>query len=305
MSTVGLFGKIPAQGDFVRINNSDPAAQGFDPWCQEALAALTRSGGSLPADPVYFLYRTNSASNVLVGAMVPSEDKVGRRFPLSIFALVDAGSLGPRFSGMPVAYSAFLEATTMLLADASTLSLAELGTRLAALPLPGPVEHQQADDICRRTLEGTSGRELLERLFIDLERGQQYYAFSTMVSACMQFRGQEPPRASIVVDCPVAVDVDLFAWLELARRLLQWRTPPAFVWTESEIPRLLLSLGSPPPNVLSFLVNPNSESQRLWPLVTQRPEAIHAAMAGMPPHQRSILDDPGARLEALIAALST
>lgn len=305
MSTVGLFGKIPAQGDFVRVNTSDPAAQSFDPWCQEALAAIQRINVPLAADPIYFVYRAQATRNVLVGAMAPSEDRVGRQFPLTIFTVVDAPSIAPRFSGLPVAYSSFLEAASLLLEQSKTLELADLSARLSSLPLPDATEHARADEICRRTLDNMNGRELQERIFGDLARGQQYYAFNTMVLACAQCRGVEPPRANIVIDCPVTVDVDLFVWLDLARRLLRWRSaPPAFVWTENETPRLLISLGPPPPPILSFVAKPGSDSQKLWPLLTQRPDAIQAAKTSMQSRQRTAIDDPRAVLENLLVALS-
>lgn len=306
MSTVGLFGKIPAQGDFVRVNNSDPAAQSFDPWCQEALAALQRVNQPVASDPVYFVYRAYGTPNVLVGAMGPSEDRVGRKFPLSVFATVSATSVATRFSGLPVAYSSFLEAAAQLIEEAKALSLADIASRLSTLPLPDAAEMSRADEICRRTLDGTTSHELQQRIFGDLARGQQYYAFNTMVLACSQCRGREPARASIVVDCPVMVDVDLFAWLDLTRRLLGWPgAPPAYVWTESESPRLLISLGPPPPPILSFVAKPGLDSQRLWPLLTQRPDAIQAAKTSIQARQRQAIDDPSAVLEKLLVALST
>ena len=42
-----LFGRIPAQGDFVRLNASTPAALAFDAFLQESLEGLRRAGGEL------------------------------------------------------------------------------------------------------------------------------------------------------------------------------------------------------------------------------------------------------------------
>ena len=48
---VGVYGKIPAQGDFVRINAADAAAQSLDQWVQESLDAMQRVGVELPPGP--------------------------------------------------------------------------------------------------------------------------------------------------------------------------------------------------------------------------------------------------------------
>ncbi len=47
---LGVYGKIPAQGDFVRINASDQAAQALDVWVQEALETLNRMGAAFEVE---------------------------------------------------------------------------------------------------------------------------------------------------------------------------------------------------------------------------------------------------------------
>ena len=48
--------------------------------------ALARA---LAPEPIYFLYRTPGVREILVGALVPSSDSVGRSFPLAIYGFVD------------------------------------------------------------------------------------------------------------------------------------------------------------------------------------------------------------------------
>lgn len=305
-SVIGLFGKIPAQGDFIRVNLVDPAAQALDVWCQEGLDAVQRGGTKLLEEPVYFVFRTAPGRNILVGSMIPSQDKVGRNFPLVLYAVVESAATALRYSAVPVAYSKFLEAGAELLLQAATLSAADLTARLELLPLPTAEDFRVAEEICQRTLVSTSGREMQERLFGDLAAGRQHYAFSTVHTACSQFRGAEPPRTSITLDCPLAVDVDLFAWLELSRRLLSWRhAPPPFFWTEGEAPRLLLSLGPAPPSMLLFLAKRDHVGQRLWPLYSDRREGILAAQQTLIARFRHRIDDPSCTLESLITALAS
>ena len=74
------------------------------------------------------------------------------------------------------------------------------------------------------------------------------------------------------------VDVDLFVWLELSRRI--FGVPPAhpqYFWIEDPAPRLLLSLGPAPLNLLQFLAKPEMEHNRLCPLTTKRDKAVDSA----------------------------
>src|SRR5690606_40709800 len=54
---------------------------------------------------------------------------------------------------------------------------------------------------------------------------------------------------------------------------------PAFFWIEDPAPRLLFSLGPAPLVMLQLLANPALEHQRLWPLTTDRAQAVEAARA--------------------------
>ena len=78
--------------------------------------------------------------------------------------------------------------------------------------------------------------------------------------------------------CPLANDVDLVAWLDLARRCLGFRDMcPSFAWVESGAARLMVSLGFASDQLLCFVADPRSQSSRLWPLTTERVEAIARA----------------------------
>ena len=91
---VGLFGKLPARGDFVRENLPRDFADAWDVWWQRGLAETQRR----PADewreawleaPVWrFVLPPGlcGASGVL-GLWMPSVDKAGRYFPLTIAAI--------------------------------------------------------------------------------------------------------------------------------------------------------------------------------------------------------------------------
>jgi type VI secretion system protein ImpM len=125
---VGVYGKIPAQGDFVRIHAADPAAQALDVWIQESLEALSRANAELPREPVYFMHQ-GAGQGALVGVLMRSADRVGRVYPLAVFARVDPSTLGGAYSGFPTAYSLFLQDAARLAADLDRVDAGLLAAR--------------------------------------------------------------------------------------------------------------------------------------------------------------------------------
>ena len=108
-----------------------------------------------------------------------------------------------------------------------------------------------------------------------------------------------------MLDCPIQIDVDLFAWLALAERLMRGRgTAPSFFWTEEPSARLLLALGSCSTQVLQFIADPATTSARLWPLVTTRAEVAEQVRASFAPNIVALQAGSAASIEQLIDGLA-
>ncbi len=302
---VGIYGKIPAQGDFVRVHASDPAAQSLDLWVQESLESLARAGAELPAEPVYFLHHGAAPHGpALVGALLRSSDRVGRAYPLCPFARIDAASLPRLLSVTPTAWSLFLRDAAALAPELPRTDAAQLASRARALRAPTAFEAQQAEAVCQHALARYPTGDVLARLFSGAPFGQHYYAFKTVLDACDTTRSR-PPRHPIVLDCPVGSDVDQFVWLELCRRRLYGAgVTVTCAWLEGASPRMLVCLGAASGSLLRFVARPDDQSTQLWPLRTARPDAIELARQGLNAHQRQALDTGPAPLEALLSMLT-
>lgn len=91
MAGFGAFGKIPALGDFFHVNTPKGFVSVWDAWLQEALLAAK---GRLAAawDETYMsapiwrftLPAGQAGPAAVMGILMPSVDRVGRQFPLSI-----------------------------------------------------------------------------------------------------------------------------------------------------------------------------------------------------------------------------
>ena len=97
-SATGFFGKLPALGDFVERALPAEFVTPWDAWLQRAIAASRASLGEQWLD----IYLTSPLWRFVLGAgpcgarawagvMMPSVDRVGRYFPLTVAAPLPAG----------------------------------------------------------------------------------------------------------------------------------------------------------------------------------------------------------------------
>lgn len=298
----GLFGKLPAQGDFFRLNVADPAAQRLVAWLQESIELVYRGRLELPAAPVRFLFRAPEAQGALVGALVASVDKVGRAFPLCAFVPVPARALAAGYPALAASFAPWLDQAEALLAGAATQDGAALAAGARALAVPPADALAAAETALHRAAADEPVAAFVQRLFGDLPPGAAAYALATLDAAARPLRGREPARAALALDCPAERDVDRWAWLELARRVLGWPAPPPFFWTEGTPGRLVVSLGAPGPSVLVHLCDPVHPGPKVWPLRTLAPAAIESARRKLPAAVLRLLDGDAGGVEALVAA---
>lgn len=89
----GAFGKMPSVGDFFRISAPNAFVQVWDEWLQKCLVSGAHSFGQR-WDELYMsvpIWRFCLSENLagpdkIIGVLMPSIDRVGRRFPLTLMA---------------------------------------------------------------------------------------------------------------------------------------------------------------------------------------------------------------------------
>jgi len=118
---VGLFGKLPSHGDFVRRRVSEAFVEAWDGWLRQCLSKSQTTLGDRWVD-VYLTspaWRFASAAGACgpapaIGVMVPSVDRVGRFFPLTLVAELpdDVSLIGASNRAAP-----FFEAAEQLLIE--------------------------------------------------------------------------------------------------------------------------------------------------------------------------------------------
>jgi len=97
-SSVGLYGKLPSHGDFIRRRLPADWISAWDPWLQTALSAsrekLSERWLEYYLHSPFWRFAIDAGvcgEHPWTGVIMPSVDRVGRYFPLTTAALIPAG----------------------------------------------------------------------------------------------------------------------------------------------------------------------------------------------------------------------
>ncbi len=96
ITSVGFYGKLPIVGDFISRRLPDEFLNSWDPWLQQSIACSQEELGegwlnSYLTSPIWrFLLSPGVCGHhAVAGILMPSVDKVGRYFPLTVAVLLE------------------------------------------------------------------------------------------------------------------------------------------------------------------------------------------------------------------------
>jgi len=96
-ANIGWFGKLPSHGDFLHRRVSEAFVNAWDPWLQQCMASSREHLGqdwlqTYLTSPVwrFFLSGGVIGASSYAGILLPSVDRVGRYFPLTVLAELPA-----------------------------------------------------------------------------------------------------------------------------------------------------------------------------------------------------------------------
>lgn len=297
LAVVG-FGKLPFAGDFLRTAGYADTIQKFELFLTRAMewADGHRRGfreayaaGGVQA----FAYRMPSGTkdpSILVGVMKPSQDAVGRRFPIAV-AL--RAPLAP-FEGspflLPLVFEPFLEhASEILLRSGHWRGLPDFQEEINRIP---PIELSMVATLANTyqgwLRAGTIG-EVWQALFGPTAHVMAPVAVSTVVDATAPFRGRELPPTPLGVLLPIgeAGSTGAAFWLDAVARSARWsRTVPTYFWGASG--SLLVQLGDDVPTTIAAdLWCPDDDSPHVYSVVASQ---ASGSARGLAPHLLAAID---------------
>jgi type VI secretion system protein ImpM len=239
-SLVGFYGKLPSHGDFLRRRVDDDFVARWDGWLQQCLAEsrLALGDGWLNVYLTSPAWRFVCAAGALgptpvAGLMVPSVDRVGRYFPLTIVA-----ELPQNVSPVSIATAA--------------QSFYDNAQRLL-------IETLEADDIDFDRFD-----EGVEALAVEVEAATGRLPLTLDVAALAALNGGTGSDWRI----PLAFPPDLAPAFEqvLAQHLTSLYDPLALWWTDGSSivePSCLITKGLPRPDSFAAMLD-GSWTEREW-----------------------------------------
>ncbi|MCB1363029.1 MAG: type VI secretion system-associated protein TagF [Rhodobacteraceae bacterium] len=138
----GAFGKMPSVGDFFRLNPPPGFVSPWDGWLQRAILAAQQALGQdwdahYMSAPIwrFALSPGQAGPRKALGVLMPSVDRVGRRFPLTLMAALPTPGPAPLDHFCETALFERLEEIALAALE-DTMTQEGLGRELAALRVP-------------------------------------------------------------------------------------------------------------------------------------------------------------------------
>jgi type VI secretion system protein ImpM len=306
-----LFGKIPAEGDFVRVNADFREVYWFDQWLQQGIA-LSKEVHRESWDSLYdsvramnFVMHTGSSEGILVGTLVPSKDKGNRRYPLWTGVIVESHALsGREIALLPSAFRLFFEEAEVELTAARSLTDPKMLENIAAgLRKLVPRDLHSGDYM--RFVESETIGGFSTRCTGDPSATKRAALFLGLSNLLSPMRGLDLTKWGLVLRYPLG-DVASHAnavsyWLQCTLTMLgEPGMMPFLAWANGTgAPSLFLTFRQPPPRLLSQILGRDGDGEAVF-----RVDRDGEAPEGGTEHAlRSVLGRDDATLNELLRVL--
>jgi type VI secretion system protein ImpM len=264
LSSVGFFGKLPSNGDFLQRRVPQAFLDVWDPWLQESVhasrQALQESWLSTYLTSPLWRFVLPSAvcgSGAYAGLLAPSVDRVGRYFPLTIVTQIDIDACPLDFAAQRASWFEALESLVVAAMAEPNVDLDWFDAEVAGL----------AAQLDRAEPERLNG---LVRLFEDSRFPEQGFAWRTPIDSAAGLQAT----------------LNAFAYRELIARL----RPVSVWWTEGSAaaaPSWLCLRGLPAPGQFSGMLS-GQWTEYGWSDIGGLDGT--AAAAAAPPQRRKSVD---------------
>lgn len=273
---VTCYGKLPATGDFIRLNASGEESTAFDQWLGTSVHNARETMGD-QFQPCYqpaaglFIYRGDGRSGEepergLVGAWASSGDSAGRKYPMVVATSYDYEEMLAMGGALPIAVWPFLQSAYGLVANGRNLPVQDFLGRVQALqPVPldppeGKLAHYQ------QWQSGQSMQSLWDTTFgSSASRHASVYNVQATIEI---FRGQERPQTALAIRFPILAG-DTYAasvWLDMVLKLGGWdRTVLNAFWTP--LHDLVVHIGPPQVGTFREMIATGNDAEQVTDLV--------------------------------------
>lgn len=302
------YGKLPSQGDFVRVNANGDLLLAFDQWIQQGLLRDKRhnfNGQDNTAsneNVVQFVFGPQPGS-ALTGVLAESRDSAGRKYPLIIAAEPEERWTDPlRVADLPVQMAGFLNRATgyLKLVLSGLAPIDQLHTNLSKGQVDGPA------DVPRQLSSRLA--EMFTGLWGEFDSPSKYVTFGSLYRVLSPLRGKMPPRLSFGIRYPIRSDaalsaLDVMFWLKISA-LLTGDTafqPVCFWQTDSTQTKswLVVYFRPGPPLAVSSLFKGGVGDEDVFDLETSMTDSPEDLRKAIPIEFGRLLEEEDLRLETI------
>lgn len=305
------FGKLPGIGDFVKAGLRCTILDSLDQWIQDGILE-SRRYGTFPEysgiqERMGFVYSVPHISEVLVGCLAMSHDRVGRRYPFFVAQATPQRGLDPRdLPFWPVVW----EKTIVSCADiiekgADVQDPAEIGRMIGGLsgirnPADRADRHAHLMDLNKTTLG-----QFIESVWPEQTSTFSRYLFQRLFELARPGRGAAVPTLGLSFPLPEKNEgINAVAvWLEIVRKLWPGRPEwPVVAWSvdPGKNRRLVVFPQGVPRKAFGAVVGLSQDDRQVARLDVA-PE--RAMLPQIPPRYERLIERPDLPLAAFLAAL--
>ena len=269
---IGCFGKLPATGDFIRLNAGSDEVVAFDRWLGPSIDHARRSMGEA-FEPAYwqsvglFIFHGEGKGDEppargLVGAWCASGDNAGRVYPMSVFASYDYQQLVATGAALPIALWPLLTTAYELATNGRMMPVDVFLERVSSIALPSLDDPDAAMAGYRAWLTTQPMKALWETSFhTDATR---FWVLQTILASVEPFRGHELPKTGLCLRLPIGAG-DAYAaavFMDMTLRLARWKSTllNAF-WSPQSA--ALIHMGAPHVATFRELIAPTSDADHV------------------------------------------
>ena len=311
---VGMFGKLPTEGDFVRYQASGNAWRALDQWIQDGYF-LARDRGAFnsgydEARGYAFLFTPLHSAKSLLGYIHPSRDQIGRKFPLVIAAEVDAEPPATMYT-IPVKYADCVH-KFQLCAEAAGKGQMDRTSLLLAMQSFEVIPENES--LYQDWSFQTKWISVVQDIWGDFGDLRKYLIMKNLVDFLQPLKRGVPENYVLGYRFPASSGKQAIRctaiWLDFFQRILKEEEfTPNFFWrlnndrTKSKS-SVLLFLRPPSATEMGHMIPLETESDRICDMDEIGFAKRDQAASGLPGNLRNLLDSPEASVNTLLNAVS-
>lgn len=281
---VGCFGKLPFQAEFIKLQWAVPEVQTLDRVMQDSYAHINRRQQETAKDQFqdmplyYFCHYKNAILQPIAGVIMPSTDISGRQYPFVMTRVINNPLICETPSILPLLYKNYFWAASIFCQTMSELtSITELQAKLKPLK----PEQDPADGVVFKTILHQLGQTHLMAFWqgvVEDYAGLTLPHFIQTIADGLDWARERTRRSQawvLAVPLPHPIEPTLTTtfWLQLIDALLpQTKVKLQCYWNLAQgayRPTLFLFHEMPASTLLSYLIEPNQNSDSLFHVIDE------------------------------------